>query len=225
MTHFLTRIDINPRRRGTARLLASPHRVHGAVGTCFPTSRRPERVLWRVDRTAAGTVLYLVSDVLPDPTGFVEEYGWPAAGGWVTRDYGVLLDALDVGAEFAFRLTANPVRSGRAPGKERVEGARTQRFAHVTALQQLEWFLTRCEGWGFSVAPPVGLEADATVRVVERRMLKFPRQGRDVTIGLAAYEGVLTVTDVAELRRRLVEGIGHAKAYGCGLLTLAPSPR
>jgi len=30
------------------------------------------------------------------------------------------------------------------------------------------------------------------------------------------------VTDAERLKEVLVTGIGHAKAYGCGLLTLAP---
>jgi CRISPR system Cascade subunit CasE len=39
---------------------------------------------------------------------------------------------------------------------------------------------------------------------------------------MATYDGILTVTDPALLRRALCHGVGRAKAYGCGLLTLAP---
>lgn len=220
MSHFLTRIDLNPRRRGTARLLASPHRVHGAVNACFTPSQRPSRPLWRLDRTALGTRLYLVSDVAPDPTSVLEEYGWPLADSWQTRDYAPVLEAVSEGAAFAFRLIGNPVHDvvlPPRPGSDR--GPRKQRVAHVTATQQLEWFRTRCESWGMSVAGPGN-----RVEIVERRVYEFERQGRTVTIGTATFEGVLEVSDAAELRRRLVEGVGHAKAYGCGLLTLAPVP-
>ncbi|ROR96936.1 CRISPR-associated Cse3 family protein [Salana multivorans] len=218
MSHFLTRIDLNPRRRGTARLLASPHRIHGAVNACFTPSQRPSRPLWRIDRTPAGTRLYVVSDVEPDPTSVLEEYGWPLADSWRTRDYAPVLEAVSEGDVFAFRLTANPVHDALIPprpGSDR--GPRKQRVAHVTATQQLEWFRSRCDGWGVMVtAPGTGVE------LVDRRVLEFPRQGRTVTVGTATFEGVLQVSEAAELRRRLVEGIGHAKAYGCGLLTLAP---
>lgn len=217
MSHFLTRIDLNPRRRGTARLLASPHRVHGAVNACFSPSQRPSRPLWRLDQTPSGTRLYLVSDVAPDPTSVVEEYGWPLAGGWQTRDYAPVLDAVRDGGAFAFRLTGNPVHNALIPPRSREGEPRKRRVMHVTAAQQLDRFLTRCEGWGVSVAG-----AGKRVEVVERRVQEFERQGRPVKIGTATFEGVLQVSDAAELRRRLVEGIGHAKAYGCGLLTLAP---
>lgn len=218
MSTYFTRIDINTRRRNAVRLLASPNRVHGAMLQCFPPSQSPKRPLWRLDRTAAGTSVYLVSDVAPDPTGFVEEYGWPVAGGWETRDYAVVLGAVQTGARFAFRLTANPThavmlqRTGDQP-----KSMRGKRLAHTTADQQLRWLVAKGPGFGFHV----GSEERSTVQVVERRVLKFKRQSRDVTIGTATYEGELVVADAEQLRRRLVEGIGPAKAYGCGLLTLA----
>lgn len=216
MAAYLTRIEINPRRRASGRVLSSPHRMHGAVNACFPPSASPARVLWRVDRTAAGTLLYVLSDVAPDPTGFVEEHGWPLAGGWRTRDYDPVLEEVVDGRTLAFRLTANPVQHLRPPSPDgnRVRG---KRVAHVTAAHQLRWFVERASEWGFTVGTP----SEPTCRIVERRTLQFRRQERQVTVGYATFEGLLVVTDVAKLRRRLLEGIGPAKAYGCGLLTLA----
>jgi CRISPR system Cascade subunit CasE len=43
-----------------------------------------------------------------------------------------------------------------------------------------------------------------------------------VVIQMVTYEGRLVVTAPDVLRERLLCGIGPAKAYGCGLLTLAP---
>ncbi len=37
----------------------------------------------------------------------------------------------------------------------------------------------------------------------------------------ATYEGMLEVADVEKLKKVLTQGIGKAKGYGCGLLTLA----
>ena len=42
-----------------------------------------------------------------------------------------------------------------------------------------------------------------------------------MTLSTALFEGVLRVEDPAVLRTALVSGIGPAKGYGCGLLTLA----
>ena len=49
--------------------------------------------------------------------------------------------------------------------------------------------------------------------------------GNKVTFTRAQYDGVLRVTDADALRRALVCGIGHAKGFGCGLLTLVPLDR
>ncbi|KPH98712.1 CRISPR-associated protein, Cse3 family [Actinobacteria bacterium OV450] len=38
------------------------------------------------------------------------------------------------------------------------------------------------------------------------------------------FEGRLRITDPGLLTEHLLAGIGPSKAYGCGLLTLAPLP-
>jgi CRISPR system Cascade subunit CasE len=51
------------------------------------------------------------------------------------------------------------------------------------------------------------------------------RNGRSadhVTVAATLFEGVLKVTDVTKFATTLKDGIGRGKAYGCGLLSLAP---
>ncbi|AUS77101.1 type I-E CRISPR-associated protein Cas6/Cse3/CasE [Actinoalloteichus sp. AHMU CJ021] len=214
----LTRFELNPARRATRHLLASPHRLHGAVMKAFPAAHREPtedgRVLWRLDQTPKQTLLYIVSPHRPDLTHLVEETGWPATSTWDTRPYGPLLDQLAAGQEWAFRLTANPTRSVR-----RTSDVDTKRYGHLTVTQQTDWLLGRVERLGFSIPPAVENEPDVTVRGRDRR--RFARQGTTVTLTLATYEGRLRVADPALFRRTLTHGIGSAKGYGCGLLTLA----
>lgn len=213
---YFTRIEVNANRRAARRVLASPHLLHGAVTSCFPRSVDPGRMLWRVDERRNGTFVYLVSAVEPDATGFVEDHGWPRAESWQVRPYRPVLDAVIDGRSLHFRLRANPVRSVRPEGGERSRG---KRVGHVTADQQLSWLQDRAAGWGFAV----GGAANSTAQLVERKVWTFPRGGRRVTVAMATFEGVLTVTDAERLRARLVDGMGPAKAYGCGLMTLAPA--
>jgi CRISPR system Cascade subunit CasE len=42
-------------------------------------------------------------------------------------------------------------------------------------------------------------------------------------LSTAVFEGQLEITDTEAMRRSLTGGIGPAKGYGCGLLTLAPA--
>ncbi|WNI16529.1 type I-E CRISPR-associated protein Cas6/Cse3/CasE [Actinacidiphila sp. ITFR-21] len=229
---FFTRFRINTARRDARALLGSPHRMHGAVTMSFPDTLPRDgdgpRVLWRVDRdSAAQTLLYIVSPTRPDLTGLVEQAGWPAADGpgWQTYDYGAFLDGLTAGSVWSFRLTANPVHSIR-----RTDDEPTKRTAHLTPRHQQRWLLDRQRASGFSVVEKspdrrlleYGDELQLLVR--DKRDLRFAKAAERRTVSLVSvtYDGRLTVTDPDVLRRTLTQGLGKAKAYGCGLMTLAP---
>lgn len=207
------------------------------------------RVLWRLDHTArAEVMLYVVSPERPDLTHLVEQAGWPAAAadpttpGWQSRPYGPFLDRLAPGDRWAFRLTANPVHHAR-----RKDGEPTKRTAHLTPVHQMGWLLKRQEACGFRVLekpdekrllpsgtthtkqPHHGDRYELTVR--DKRALAFDKsrstgaQGSrraPVSLVTVTFDGRLEVTDPQLLRRTLTQGIGKAKAYGCGLITLAP---
>jgi CRISPR system Cascade subunit CasE len=90
----------------------------------------------------------------------------------------------------------------------------------VTVAQQTNWLLDRAQRNGFTVPETTGKEPDVAVHA--RRIWRFPRDGRTVTLATAVFEGRLETTDPDALRHALTHGIGPAKGYGCGLLTLAP---
>jgi CRISPR system Cascade subunit CasE len=217
----LTRFDINPQRRGARDLLTSPQKLHAAVLAAFPpgtsTAEDIGRVLWRVDQHEHRTILYLVSPHRPDLTHLVESVGWPSTHGWDTRDYTPLLAALSTGTRWAFRLMANPVSSRR----KTPDAPRSQRFGHVTVAQQTQWLLDRAARNGFLI--PTGTAAEPDVAVRRRQTLQFTRKGRTVTLATAVFEGHLEIADPDALRAGLINGVGPAKGYGCGLLTLAPA--
>ncbi|MBD0746008.1 type I-E CRISPR-associated protein Cas6/Cse3/CasE [Streptomyces sp. CBMA152] len=211
------------------------------------------RVLWRVDHhTGTGrTDLFIVSPRRPDLTHLVEQAGWPTLPeqGWTTFSYGEFLGALAVGDTWNFRLTANPVHSIRKPGD--APGARNKLAAHVTRRHQLGWLLQRQERGGFEVVQkPADRRLLATgdeheVIVYDRTPVQFGKRsagalgaaavggtggtggssgkGRDVTFTQVTYDGRLRITDLAAFRRTLTHGLGKAKAYGCGLMTIAPA--
>jgi CRISPR-associated protein, Cse3 family len=172
------------------------------------------RVLWRIDGSGRHRTLYLVSPAEPDLTHLVEQAGWPTTETWETRKYTDFLNSLRAGSRWAFRLTANPVHNGRLGHR-----SETRRIGHVTVEQQRQWLLSRAERAGFRVATTAAGEPDLIVR--DRQTLSFLRGAGQVTLRVATYDGHLVVTDADALRTALTCGIGHAKAYGCGLLTLA----
>lgn len=213
---FLTRCQINPASRGGRKLLGSPQAMHAAALSGFHSEQAPGRVLWRVDEQVNNVWLYLASAERPDLTHLIDQAGWPTTQAWETREYAPLLDSLEAGQRWQFRLRANPTKSIRSP-----HGARGKRVPHVTSEQQLSWLLGRAEGLGITL----GATDEPSVAVTARGDQVFRRQGKDVTIRWATFEGALVVTDPALLRAALVQGVGPAKAYGCGMITLAPVGR
>ncbi|MEU5242668.1 type I-E CRISPR-associated protein Cas6/Cse3/CasE [Streptomyces asoensis] len=169
-------------------------------------------------------------------------------------DYTPLLQRIARGREFAFRLTANPVQSVKRPDKPSDEQLtrlkadtdtangpvrhRGFRVAHRTAAQQIGWLMQQADHHGFTIppaptSPPApGIHTDETlaaapaVSLIARNVLRFSKHtgGPRVTVSTATFQGRLRVTDPDALRNALLTGIGPAKGYGQGLLTLAPLP-
>lgn len=221
---YLTRVELNPQRRAGRSLLCSPQAMHAAVLASFPgrlSDRTNQRVLWRLDPVPGAVHLFVVSPEPPDVTHIIEQAGWPTLPSWQTRKYGPFLDQIVPGQPWMFRLTANPTRSRRPE-----DGRRSQRYGHVTVAQQQEWLVQRGTAAGFEIVAPPGPDGSGSrldgVVVRERSAQQFRRGEGRVTLSMATFEGQLIVTNADALRATLTGGLGPAKAYGCGLLTLAP---
>lgn len=234
---YLSRIQLNPQRRDAWWLLSSPQRLHAAVLASFadpPTGDQDgkPRVLWRLDREQGRVFVYVVSPDAPDFAHLAEQAGWPTTERGLVRPYAPLLDRLEVGQMWAFRLAANPTRYERTH-----EGARAKRVGHLTVRYQEEWLHERSEQCGFRITrtPHDGPEGEFDTHDVvttRREVVSFDRREPDrdsthgrtkrtVTLSTVQFDGRLEVADADALRRALTTGIGPGKAYGCGLLTLA----
>jgi len=233
---YLSKIWLNPLRRGTQRLVGNPQAMHAAV--LGGLSRQPvtERVLWRLEDERHRATLLVLTDSAPSWHHLVEQAGWPSSDEpqALVRSYKPLLDRIVRGREFAFRLRANPVAATRHPEQPspsqrlRLEGTRPRgvRVPHRTADHQLDWLGTRAGRWGFELVTNSAGAAD--VRLTARQRLVFTKstdtKARRVTIETATFEGRLRVADVDQSIASLLGGVGSARAYGCGLITLAPLP-
>lgn len=217
---YLTRFALNPARRQCRFLLGSPQAMHAAVMAGFPPTapeRSPDggRVLWRVDRDGTATWLYILSPIEPQLTHLAEQAGWSDNSTWSTKSYMPLLDRLERGQSWAFRLQANPVHQITRPDGKRIK------VGHVTAAQQQQWAMDKASTSGFSIPMIDGVPS---VTVSNRQQRRFRRGQGAVTLSTAQFDGHLVVDDADTFREAMVQGIGRAKGYGCGLLTLAQTP-
>lgn len=211
---YLSRIQLDDKLRETMRALSSPHILHGAIEQGF--SDKENRKLWRVDWLNNACYLLVLSKETPDFTHIANQFGYPSHQPlWQTKDYNRLISRLQSGQQWHFRLRANPTRNSF---KEKNEtSGRGKVFAHVTSQQQKEWLLVKAEGCGFNLA-------EDGFNVVHTQRLSFQKGGNNkhqATIHAAVFEGHLTITEPERFKHTLLFGIGRAKAYGCGLLTIA----
>jgi CRISPR system Cascade subunit CasE len=162
----------------------------------------------------------------------------------VGREYAFKLTANPV------QNTVNPLKPSAQQHEHRTKGhTRAYRVPHTTIAHQTAWLVRKLPDLGFTIPQiipdgpaPAGDPADQgaartaapaapavhDVVITARERLSFTKNttytGPRVSLVTATYEGRLRVTDVQMLREKLLDGIGPAKAYGCGLLTLAPLP-
>ncbi|MFF9348434.1 type I-E CRISPR-associated protein Cas6/Cse3/CasE [Streptomyces sp. NPDC014734] len=128
-----------------------------------------------------------------------------------------------VGDTVDFRTVVNPVRS-RPPGPGSPEKTRGTRIAHTRPDHVKSWFARRLQPLGEpSVASDgairVGADTpvdDLSVRMLPRISSPAPHKG--LRIARAEIRGKLTVTDPKAFVGVLTSGLGHGRAYGCGLV-------
>jgi CRISPR system Cascade subunit CasE len=216
---YLSRIVLDTKRCDTMRALNSPQVLHAAVEKCYPDSPKdsPPRKLWRVDRLKGRSYLLLLSLEKPDFARLASQFCSSDTQG-ESKPYDPFLSKVSAGQQWQFRLRANPVHSvkdgANASGRGKV-------YAHVTVEQQKGWLRQRAHSCGFELT--VGDNGEL-FDVIQSDQLRFRRQDKFVTLGVATFEGVLRVTDAVLFVKTLTEGVGRAKAYGCGLLTIARLP-
>ena len=207
---YLSRLILDPWSPQVMSEMGDPYQMHRTLMKAFPGAEEggPGRVLFRVDvdrRTDVPTVL-VQSEKEPDWTFLLERrYLLDVPGNPAWRAYSPVLRA---GQRLRFLLRANPtirrVFEAGKPGK---------RIGLVREEDQMAWLKRKAEAGGFSL--------DA-VRVIPRGKRRSNRNGASGTHICVDFQGVLTVTEPAKFLETLRSGIGAAKGYGFGLLSIAP---
>jgi len=184
-------------------------------------ARRQFGVLYRVDEDRRGAPVVLVqSSSEPDWSRLSEQSPRYLAGAPDRKDIAPSYAALRDGMTLAFRLRANPTRKvDRRQDSD--PNRRNGRRAMLTAEDdQLAWLRRKGVQGGFTLGgrPDVPDVRVSPVEKVEGRGAPHKR-----TFGAVTFEGTLRIDDADKLRTALVDGIGSGKAYGFGLLSLAPA--
>lgn len=221
---FLHRIHLDPRCRETRRDLSDPYQLHSTLCRAFSTPDKKcseGEFLWRLEPETdpAGCPRILVqTKSMPDWAG-VGVQGWLAnADSAIDLKDRLKLNSLKAGQRFRFRLQANPCvkRDGKRLGLLQMDGQE----AWLERKGKLHGFsLPQLASFDFSEAPQERID----VRISQGQMLRGKQHtGNGIRIYSVLYDGILMVTDPDNFKVALQTGIGHGKAMGLGLLSVAP---
>ena len=171
--------------------------------------------LYRIDAQPGGGVVILVqSATQPD-----WDYAFQNVSFLAAREVKPFDPIFAAGEHFRFRLLANPTRkidTKSGPDGRRNNGKRVP----VPGDKLLDWLAGRAPALGVSInEKPETIVQPGYVYFGKRRDAAGQR------LRSARYDGLLTVTDSALLRRKLAQGVGPGKAFGFGLLSLARVPQ
>jgi len=215
---YLSRVELNTRRRETIQLMSSPQRIHATIMASFPSFERKDRVLWRIDFLGPSTYVIVQSDEKPDFHHIIDQFGWPASNQtWDTIQYDAFLNGIMNGQVWRFRLLANPTHS--VSDKFQYE-SRGKVQAHVTVDQQKNWLIHRSQKLGFSIEDVSQDIKEPALEIRQSETKRFLRGNEHVTFNAVTFEGLLRVENAELLVSSMKKGIGRAKGYGCGLLTV-----
>jgi CRISPR system Cascade subunit CasE len=136
------------------------------------------------------------------------------------------------GERLRFRLRANPTKKvGSATKSERLAGKKKngKRIALLHEHDQIAWLLEKGQQGGFIIPGEWREEngvkiPDFRVDVVPQGSVRLGKEGRrDGDFFAVRFDGILVVNDVSVFCQTLQQGIGSAKAFGFGLLSIAPA--
>lgn len=224
MEIYLSRALLDLRVPAARQALSDVHACHQAIMKAYPDGLGAEArarlgVLWREESTGP-TSLLIQSKVLPDVDRLVAALG--AVDVQVKPIEEHLHRGLESGSRFAFRLLANVTRKVDT----RSGADRRRRHGRRVPLRRegdrVAWLARRLELAGAALVE-IGGVPDVEIRGAQHRTGR--RDGRPITFEGVDFRGALIVRDPSRLLESLAVGIGPAKAYGFGLLTLAPHPR
>ena len=179
--------------------------------------------LFRVETYRPAVIL--VQSILPplwERAFWNAEYLLDQRQPWLVKDE--YEPAIECGLRFSFRLLANPVRKVATIPKKRRERpdqpGRHGRRVPVPPESFGEWLSARSEAHGFRLVAPIQDTLHMQVGYVYVNKTRDPTKGQ--RLRSVRYDGLLEVLDEERFRESLLSGIGPAKAFGFGLLSIAP---
>ncbi len=224
---YLSQLTLNPRSREVRRDMADCQQLHRTLLSAFPkadsdAARAEFGLLFRLETNPrSGSVTVLAqSRVEPDWHHLPDDYLLEESRTQNIADK-YTTEVLSHQRQLRFRLRANPTRkieTKSLPDGTKRNGKRVELFREE---DQIQWLRRKSETAGFRILDlrlnenVPNLRASAETKTFSRT--------KQLTFGSVLFEGELEITNAEDFQKALTHGLGTGKAYGFGLLSIAPS--
>jgi len=244
---YLSRLSLNPSSRIVRRDLANCHQLHSRVLSAFSTTpsgdesaRAKFSVLHRIDvNPHTGRIILLVQSVEPpDWSSLPPDYlaAWdgadPSEVNPAVKNVQDLYALIQNDLLLTFRLRANPTKK-KSQKSDRLAGGPNKNGKRIPLIRDetlIAWLARKGQDGGFALETVrVSKDVpDARASPEGNITGKKPSKGAagstaTLTFRSILFEGHLRVTDRDRFLATLQSGIGSGKAYGFGLLSVAPA--
>ncbi|MCQ3806448.1 MAG: type I-E CRISPR-associated protein Cas6/Cse3/CasE [Acidimicrobiia bacterium] len=202
----LSMLTLNPKSQQCRNDMRNLQSIHRRIMGLFPhtpaaQARQEFGVLWRVEPKESPTLL-LQSSMEPDFSSLPERYA-----SYEHKNIDNHLESLRNGQIVRYRVMVNPVRSSRARGRNDQ--------TPIPFAQHSEWWDSRSRR--------IGLLSLDTPMLIGQPAKRLRRNSVDPSLPIYStrVDGIAEIADADILRLAIESGVGRAKAWGCGLLTVA----
>lgn len=207
MSLYLSRLVLNAHHKRTQSELKYPYELHRTICQAWSNDYKAARVLFRCEQDSPANVTVIVQSMIkPDWSRLdvSKEYLCQVDGPKLMNLQGLQKDIL-----LRFRLRCRPskrigARDDRNIGK---------RMGLTTRDEIFKWLHRKANAGGFTIR-------DTTFD----RVYWYDSRGgvQNKPLGAIVFDGHLVITEPDRFRQIVHNGIGTQKAFGFGLLSIAP---
>lgn len=211
---YLSRIMLSFQSRSVRGLASDVYELHRFVMKGFPESLpEGERVLFRLEPLTQDGILTLLvqSQTEPDWSPLLE---MPDAllpsdefAGWENPAVKPLQVSLEEGQLLRFRMRVNPTVKKKQPGRKQ-----GKRCPLLREEEQQAWLQRKAASGGFVVR--------AAHIQNPMRLSGIKNGNRNIQLHTVLIDGVLEVSAPDSFQETLASGLGSAKGFGCGMLSI-----
>ncbi|MFI1607781.1 type I-E CRISPR-associated protein Cas6/Cse3/CasE [Streptomyces griseofuscus] len=209
-TVHLARLTLNPRSRHVHNDLRDHTALHRRVSALFPdqtgtSPRTTHNILYRLEREPTGPQLLIQStDITINRNALPANY---TATDIEYRELNPLLHWATPGRTIRYRIDANPLKTEFIPG-------RRGRRIPLTGETALTWWERK--------ATHAGLTPHLILDTPQPPVHATRGNKKHAHLNVTRFDGIATITDTNALHQAITTGIGQGRAYGLGLLSIAP---